>query len=70
MLGERSMVIPIELTPALETQLRDQAQQLGIAPEMLARLAVEDLLERQLPDFREAAKRVLDKNRELYERLA
>jgi len=64
------MVIPIELTPALETRLRHEAQQLGIPPEMLARLAVEDLLERQQQDFREAAQRVLDKNRELYERLA
>jgi hypothetical protein len=64
------MVIPIELTPAQEIRLRHEAQQLGIPPEVLARLAVEDLLDRPQSDFREAAQRVLDKNRELYERLA
>jgi hypothetical protein len=64
------MVIPIELTPAQETRLRHEAQQLGIPPEMLARLAVEDLLERPPSDFREAAQKGLDRNRELYERLA
>ena len=64
------MVIPIELTPAQETQLRQEAQRLGVPPEMLARLAVDDLLDRPQADFREAAQRVLDKNRELYERLA
>jgi hypothetical protein len=63
------MPIPIDLTPAQEAQLRSVAQQLGVAPEALARLAVEDLLGRPQPDFEEASRRVLEKNRELYDRL-
>jgi aspartate/methionine/tyrosine aminotransferase len=64
------MPIPIELTPAQEAQLRSVAQQLGVAPEVLARSAVEDLLERPQPDFEEASRRILEKNRELYDRLS
>jgi hypothetical protein len=64
------VAIPIELTPAQESRLRVQADRLGVLPEDLARLAVEDLLARPDAEFQEAAQRVLEKNRELYERLA
>ena len=64
------MTIPIELTPAQEAQLRNEARRLGIAPETLACMAVADLLERPAADFVLAAERVLEKNRELYERLS
>ena len=68
--GGRRIVIPIDLTPAQETMLRQEAESLGVPPELLARMAVEDLLDRPHADFQEAARQVLDKNRELYERLA
>jgi hypothetical protein len=64
------MVIPVELTPAQEQRLRTEAQRLGLSPEDLARLAVEDLLDRPETDFEEAARHVLQKNHELYERLS
>jgi hypothetical protein len=64
------MPIPIDLTPAQEAQLRSVAQQLGVAPEVLVRVAVEDLLGRPQPDYEEVSRRVLDKNRELYDRLS
>jgi len=67
---EELVAIPIELTPAQESRLRVQANRLGIPPETLARLAVEDLLARPDTEFQEAAERVLEKNRELYKRLA
>jgi len=70
LLAEESVAIPIELTPAQESRLRIAANRLGIAPEVLARLAVEDLLARPDADFQDAAHRVLEKNRELYDRLA
>jgi hypothetical protein len=63
------MAIPLDLTPAQEERLRNQAQQLGLSAEDLARLAVEDLLERPESEFSEAARYVLEKNRELYDRL-
>jgi len=67
---EERVAIPIELTPAQESRLRVEADRLGLPPEDLARLAVEDLLARPDAEFQEAAERVLEKNRELYERLS
>ena len=63
------MAIPLDLTPAQEERLRNQAQQLGLSSEDLARLAVEDLLERPESEFSKAARYVIEKNRELYDRL-
>ena len=63
------MAIAVELTPTQEERLRSEAQRLGISVEDLARLAVEDLLERPAADFERAADYVVRKNRELYERL-
>lgn len=64
------MPIPVDLTPAQEDRLRSQAQRLGLSPEELARVAVEDLLDRPEADFEQAARHVLKKNRELYDRLS
>jgi len=63
------MAIQLDLTPAQEERLRNQAQQLGLSAEDLARLAVEDLLERPESEFSKAARYVIEKNRELYDRL-
>ena len=63
-------MIPVELTPAQEQRLKTEAQRLGLSAEDLARLAIEDLLDRPEPDFEEAAQHVLQKNRELYDRLS
>ena len=63
------MAISLDLTPAQEERLRNQAQQLGLSAEDLARLAVEDLLERPESEFSEAARYIIEKNRELYDRL-
>jgi hypothetical protein len=60
------MTIPIELTPVQEDALRSAAQRLGISAENLARLAVEDLLDKPAPDFEATAQRVLERNRDLY----
>ena len=63
------MAIPLNLTPAQEERLRNQAQQLGLSAEDLVRLAGEDLLERPESEFSKAARYVIEKNRELYDRL-
>jgi hypothetical protein len=62
--------IAIELTEPQESQLRQRAKALGVAPEDLARAAVADLLGQPEDDFAAAAEHVLRKNRELYARLA
>jgi len=64
------MRLSVELTAALEAQLATVAARLNVRPEELAAAALRDLLAAPEPDFREAAARVLEKNRELYRRLA
>lgn len=58
--------IPDETAEALE----DAAQRMGISLEELLRATVDDALQRLDADFEEAAERVLEKNAELYRRLA
>jgi hypothetical protein len=64
------MKLAFELPPAQAERLRQEAARLGVAPDDLARAALTDLLAARDPDFESAARRVLDKNRELYRRLA
>jgi hypothetical protein len=65
-----AMKLVFELPPAQAERLRQEAARLGVAPDELAKAALTDLLATQDPDFETAARRVLDKNRELYRRLA
>jgi hypothetical protein len=64
------MRVAIELTEPFAERLREEAARLGVAPEELARAAVNDLLGTQREDFRAAAEYVLRKNEDLYRRLA
>jgi hypothetical protein len=64
------MKLAFELPPAQADKLREEAQRLGLTPEELARAAVADLLDTPDAEFRAAAGRVLEKNQELYKRLA
>jgi len=65
-----TMKLAIELTEQQAQRLREGASRLGIEPEQLALAAVTDLIASEGPDFDAAAQRVLDKNEELYRRLA
>jgi predicted transcriptional regulator len=51
-------------------QLRELAKQLNISTEELIRISIDELLSKPGSDFRQATKYVLDKNDELYRRLA
>ena len=64
------MKVSVELSPADTERLQEQANRLGVSPERLAHAAISDLLARERDDFESAARRVLEKNRELYRRLA
>ena len=64
------MKIAIELTTAQTERLQAIAASLGVNVEDLAQAAVADLVSAGAEDFEAAAARVLEKNRELYQRLA
>ncbi len=51
-------------------KLREKASYYQVAPEDLVRVSLEDLLDRPTEGFRQAVEYVLNKNSELYRRLA
>jgi len=64
------MKLSVEVTGPQEVQLAEEAKRLNVPIEELATAALQDLLAQREADFRDAASRVLEKNRELYRRLA
>jgi antitoxin FitA len=62
--------ITIPLSDERLAQLRTWAEQVGLTPEEFLRRRVEQLLDRPDEQFRQAAAYVLQKNAELYRRLA
>jgi predicted transcriptional regulator len=67
---EVTMKLSIELSSTEAERLQEEARRLGVTAERLAGAAVADLLGRERDDFESAAAKVLEKNRELYRRLA
>jgi antitoxin FitA len=51
-------------------RLREAAARLGVSPEDLVRVSIEDLLARPDETLKSAVEHVLEKNAELYRRLA
>lgn len=64
------MTLSIQLPDDAERRLREVAQRLNVSVDQLAAAAVRDFVTQPAADFEQAATRVLDKNRELYRRLA
>jgi antitoxin FitA len=64
------MSITVELSDEQTRRLEQRARELGVDVGELARAAVTDLLSRPADDFDQAARFVLEKNRELYRRLS
>jgi predicted transcriptional regulator len=62
--------VTIPLSDELSSKLREAAQRAGVSPEELARAGLSDWLGRPRDDFDAAVRFVLEKNRELYRRLA
>jgi hypothetical protein len=62
--------VNVKLSPEQEAALNEVASRLKVPAEELVRAAVADLLGRTDEDFRTAAKHVLEKNQDLYKRLA
>jgi predicted transcriptional regulator len=64
------MTISIKLPEDTERRLSETARRLNVRVEDLAAAAVRDLVAPLDEDFKMAAQRVLEKNRDLYRRLA
>ena len=62
--------ITVSLPEERLEQLRELARQAQVPPEELARAGLEDWLRQPRADFVQAARSVLQKNAELYRRLA
>ncbi|MDT4967604.1 MAG: hypothetical protein QOJ64_2341 [Acidobacteriota bacterium] len=62
--------ITINISEEHLLKLRDIAARLKVSPEDLARMSVEELIAQPEKDFERAADYVLEKNAELYRRLA
>jgi hypothetical protein len=62
--------ITVSLPADRMQKLREVAAQYRVAPEDLVRASVEELLTRPEEEFKRALEYVLDKNAELYRRLA
>ena len=63
------MAITLRLTPEQESNLRSVAGQLNVSPETLAETAVRDRLARPDDDLLKVARKIVEENRELYDRL-
>jgi predicted transcriptional regulator len=69
--GEPSMTMfTIPLSDGHAARLQRRAEEAGVPPEEFLRRCVEHLLDRPDAEFRDAAGHVLQKNAELYRRLA
>jgi predicted transcriptional regulator len=63
------MTLAIELSEAQARRLSEIAARLNVPAESLAEAAVRELVDQSEGDFDRVADRLLEKNRELYERL-
>ena len=62
--------ITIQIEDNKAQALREKAKRYGLDPEQFLAASVEDLIAQPDSDFKEAALRVLSKNKELYQRLS
>jgi predicted transcriptional regulator len=63
-------IITVSLSDERAAKLKELAKQSGLTPEELLQASVEEWLGKQKLDFDQAAAYVLEKNAELYKRLA
>jgi predicted transcriptional regulator len=64
------MAISLELDEEQSRRIEELARDLNVDPKELAKAAINDLVSRPADDFERAVRYVLEKNRELYRRLA
>lgn len=64
------MTLSLNLTLDAERRLAEVAKRLNVPLDKLAAAALQELLAQPADDFERVAQRILEKNRELYRRLA
>jgi predicted transcriptional regulator len=64
------MRITVDVPDAQARRLEEAARRLKVTPETLAAAALQDMVGQGDADFARIAERVIDKNRDLYRRLA
>ncbi len=62
--------ITVEIEDSKAALLTEKAKKFGLSPDQFVTASIEDLIAQPEPDFEEAMRRVLSKNKELYKRLA
>ena len=62
--------LEVKLSEPTASRLEDAAQRLGVSPEDLLRISLEEKLSRLDDSFRDAVEHVVSKNAELYKRLS
>ena len=62
--------IIVEIDDNKAAILENKAKKFGLLPEQFVSASIEDLISQPDPDLEAAIRKVLDKNQELYERLA
>ena len=62
--------ITVEIDDNKAAILKKKARKFGLLPDQFVTASIEDLISQPDPEFESAMRRVLSKNRELYERLA
>lgn len=67
---EHMTTITVQIDDKKAALLHEKAAQLGLNPGQIVSASIDDLLSYPEPEFDAAARRVLSKNQELYQRLA
>ncbi len=62
--------ITVEIDDSKAAILRKKAKQFDLLPEQFVSASIEDLISQPEQEFKTAMRRVLSKNKELYERLS
>ena len=62
--------IIVEIDDSKAAILREKAKRFGLLPDQLVTASIEGLISQPEPDFDEAMRKVMNKNKELYKRLA
>ena len=62
--------ITVEIDDSKAALLREKAEKFGILPDQFVAASIEDIISRPEPEFENAMRRVISKNKELYKRLS
>lgn len=62
--------ITVEIDDSKAALLQEKAEKFGILPDQFLTASIEDLIGQPEPAFEEAMRKVVSKNKELYQRLA